>query len=52
MEQTDSCQREEGADWLKDGEGEAGCGQEEGLKKGFVMGSRTQGIQEILEKCM
>ena len=29
---------------------EAGCSQEEGLKKGFVMGSRTQGVQEILEK--
>ena len=31
---------------------EAGCSQEEGPKKGFVMGSRTQGVQEILEKCM
>ena len=29
--------------------GEAGCSQEEGPKKGFVMGSRTQGVQEILE---
>ena len=29
---------------------EAGCSQEEGTKKGFVMGSRTQGVQEILEK--
>ena len=29
---------------------EAGCSQEEGPKKGFVMGSRTQGVQEILEK--
>ena len=28
---------------------EAGCSQEEGPKKGFVMGSRTQGVQEILE---
>ena len=28
----------------------AGCSQEEGPKKGFVMGSRTQGVQEILEK--
>ena len=31
---------------------EAGCSQEEGPKKGFVMGSRTRGVQEILEKCM
>ena len=31
---------------------EAGCSQEEGPKKGFVMGSRTQGVQEILEKCI
>ena len=31
---------------------EAGCSQEEGPKKGFVMGSRTWGVQEILEKCM
>ena len=31
---------------------EAECSQEEGPKKGFVMGSRTQGVQEILEKCM
>ena len=29
---------------------EEGCSQEEGPKKGFVMGSRTQGVQEILEK--
>ena len=29
---------------------EAGCSQEEGPKKGSVMGSRTQGVQEILEK--
>ena len=29
---------------------EAGCSQEEGPEKGFVMGSRTQGVQEILEK--
>ena len=29
---------------------EAGYSQEEGPKKGFVMGSRTQGVQEILEK--
>ena len=29
---------------------EAGCSQKEGPKKGFVMGSRTQGVQEILEK--
>ena len=40
----------------KRGESEAGCsqgwGQEEGPKKGFVMGSRTRGVQEILEKCM
>ena len=28
---------------------ETGCNQEEGPKKGFVMGSRTQGVQEILE---
>ena len=28
---------------------EAGCSQEEGPKKGFVMGTRTQGVQEILE---
>ena len=31
---------------------EAGCSQEEGPRKGFVMGSRTRGVQEILEKCM
>ena len=31
---------------------EAGCSQEEGPRKGFVIGSRTQGVQEILEKCM
>ena len=31
---------------------EAGCSQEEGPKKGFVMGSRAQGVQEILEKYM
>ena len=31
------------------GGNEAGCSQEEGPKKGFVMGSRTQGVQEILE---
>ena len=31
---------------------EAGCSQEEGPKKGFVMGSRAQGVQEILEKCV
>ena len=31
---------------------EAGCSQVEGPKKGFVMGSRTRGVQEILEKCM
>ena len=30
-------------------EAEAGCSQEEGPKKGFVMGSRTQCVQEILE---
>ena len=29
---------------------ETGCSQEEGPKKGFVMGSRSQGVQEILEK--
>ena len=29
---------------------EAGCSQEEGPKKGFVMGSRTEGVQEMLEK--
>ena len=29
---------------------EAGCSEEEGPKKGCVMGSRTQGVQEILEK--
>ena len=29
---------------------ETGCSQEEGPKQGFVMGSRTQGVQEILEK--
>ena len=34
----------------KDAHIEAGCSQEEGPKKGFVMGSRTQGVQEILEK--
>ena len=28
---------------------EAGCSQEEGPKKGFVMGSRTQGVQKMLE---
>ena len=27
-----------------------GCSQEGGLKSGFVMGSRTQGVQEMLEK--
>ena len=27
-----------------------GCSQGEGPKQGFVMGSRTQGVQEILEK--
>ena len=31
---------------------EAGCSQEEGPKKGFVMGSRTRDVQEILEKCI
>ena len=31
---------------------EAGCSQEEGPRTGFVMGSRTWGVQEILEKCM
>ena len=31
---------------------EAGCSQEEGPRKGFVMGSRTRSVQEILEKCM
>ena len=31
---------------------EAGYSQEEGPKKGFVMGSRTRGVQKILEKCM
>ena len=31
---------------------EAGCSQEEGPKKGFVMGSRTRGVQETLEKCI
>ena len=31
---------------------EAGCSQEEGPKKGFLMGSGAQGVQEILEKCM
>ena len=31
---------------------EAGCSQEEGPKKGFVMGSRIQGVQKILEKCV
>ena len=35
---------------LLDVHNEAGCSQEEGPKKGFVMGSRTQGVQEILEK--
>ena len=34
------------------GRDEAGCSQEEGPKKGFVMGSRTWGVQEILEKCI
>ena len=29
---------------------ETGCSQEEGPKKGFIIGSRTQGVQEILEK--
>ena len=38
------------ADFSK--ETEAGCSQEEGPKKGFVMGSRTRGVQEILEKCI
>ena len=33
-------------------ESEAGCSQEEGPKKGFVMGSSTRGVQEILEKCV
>ena len=32
------------------GQVEAGCSQEEGPKKGYVTGSRTQGVQEILEK--
>ena len=27
-----------------------GCSQEEGPRYGFIMGSRTQGVQEILEK--
>ena len=36
----------------RDGVGEAGCSQEESPKKGFAMGSRTQGVQEIFEKCM
>ena len=27
-----------------------GCSQEGGPKQGFIMGSRTQGVQEILEK--
>ena len=31
---------------------EEGCSQEEGPKKGFVMGSRTRGVQEILERCI
>ena len=31
---------------------EAVCSQEEGPKKGFVMGSRTRGVQETLEKCI
>ena len=31
---------------------EAGCSQEEGPKKGFVMGSRTRGVPETLEKCI
>ena len=31
---------------------EAGCSQEEGPRKGFVMGSRTRDVQELLEKCM
>ena len=31
---------------------EAGCRQEEGPKKGFVMGSRTRGVQDTLEKCI
>ena len=31
---------------------EAGCSKEEGPRKGFVMGSRAWGVQEILEKCM
>ena len=30
-----------------DSNAEAGCSQEEGPKKGFVMGSRTQGDQEL-----
>ena len=29
---------------------ETGCSQEEAPQKGFVMGSRTQGVQEIFEK--
>ena len=33
-------------------ESEAGCSQEEGPEKGFVMGSSTRGVQEILEKCV
>ena len=37
---------------MPDPDNEAGCSQEEGPKKGFVMGSRTQGVQEILEKCV
>ena len=35
---------------LRKSAAEAGCSQEEGPKKGFVMGSRTQSVQEILEK--
>ena len=34
------------------GQIEAGCSQEEGPRKGFVMGSRARGVQEILEKCI
>ena len=37
---------------LPKSETEAGCSQEDGPKKGFVMGSRTWGVQEILEKCV
>ena len=37
---------------LKKTPSEAGCSQEDGPKKGFVMGSRAQGVQDILEKCV